>query len=495
MPFNSLSYLLFLPAVYTAFALAPASRRRAVLLAASVVYYGALLEPHLLLALAGVGLGSYWTGIRLAGRRSVAGRRILLWGGVAWSLSILVGARYLPFLSRNVAGLLACFGIQAPLPHFPVLASVGVSFFVFQAISYLVDVYLEVEPPERDLGLFLLYLAFFPKLLQGPIERAGHLIPQLRSRYVFDYDEVRSGLLLFGWGLFKKVVIADRLGLFVDAVYDNLHGFAGLPLALATWIYALQIYYDFSGYTDMARGTAALFGIRLTQNFNSPYLATSIADFWRRWHISFSRWILDYLFKPLQFAWRDWRERGTALALIVTFLASGLWHGANWSFVVWGALHGALMAAAILLLPWRKRLHRLLHTENTALQRLWRIGVTFNLVCLTWVFFRAPTLSDAAYVLSHVFAAPPPGAPQLSAGDWALHNLLLDQSWREAAVALLGLATSAAVSRGARWTGGDLAGFLRMCPAGPRWTLYLSLLCSLIVFAVIGEGTFIYYQF
>jgi len=186
-------------------------------------------------------------------------------------------------------------------------------------------------------------------------------------------------------------------------VYNNVHGFTGLSLLLATYAYALQIYMDFSGYTNMALGSARLFNINLIQNFNRPYLATSVADFWRRWHISFSRWILGYVFKPLQMQWRDWKNWGTAGALIVTFLVSGLWHGASWGFVIWGGLHGVYMACAIFYKPYQKKLHKILRVEKTWILKVWQVGVTFNLVCLAWIFFRAESLADGYYIITNMF--------------------------------------------------------------------------------------------
>ena len=280
--------------------------------------------------------------------------------------------------------------------------AIGVSYFVFQAISYLIDVYWRLQEPERHPGIFALYLSFFPKLLQGPIERAGDLLPQLRVPFRFDPDNFRVGLFTFAWGLFKKAVIADRLALYVNSAYGDLPGHAGLPLLIATYLYALQIYYDFSGYTDMALGSARMFNIRLTQNFRTPYLAVSVADFWRRWHISFSRWILDYLFRPLQMHWRNLRQAGTVAALIVTFLLSGLWHGASWCFVIWGGLHGLYLASSVAYKPLKKKFSKRFNLGKSRWYGLWQIVVTFHLVCLAWIFFRSPTVGDAWYVLTHL---------------------------------------------------------------------------------------------
>jgi len=403
MPFNSLKYFLFLPVVYLVFYFAGERARWFVLLAASLLFYAALNVPYLLVVLVLVAITTYGFGIWLDQTESAKARRALLWGGIATNILILVVMKYLPFLSDNLKTLSTLLSLETQLQPVKPFIAIGVSYYVFQAISYLFDIYLEIEKPEKQFGYFALYLAFFPKLLQGPIERAGDLLPQLKTSYEFNYDNMRSGMLLFAWGLFKKVVIADRLALYVDVVYNDVHAFTGLPLLLATYAYAFQIYMDFSGYTDMALGSARLFNINLTRNFNSPYLATSVADFWRRWHITFSRWILDYIFKPLQMQWRNWKNWGTAAALVVAFIISGIWHGASWGFVIWGGLHGLYMACSVFYKPYQKKLHKVLGVDKTGFLKAWQIFITFNLVSFAWVFFRATSLGDAWYVVNNLF--------------------------------------------------------------------------------------------
>ena len=402
MPFNSLKYVLFLPIVYTVYYFVGERARWFVLLAASLMFYAALNAPYLLVVLVLVAMTTYAFGIWLDRAESANAKRALLWGGVAANVVILGVMKYLPSLSENMKVLLAILSLNTQIQPIKAFVAIGVSYYVFQAISYLFDIYLEIEKPERHFGYFALYLAFFPKLLQGPIERASDLLPQLKTKYEFNYDNIRFGILLLTWGLFKKVVIADRLGLYVDHVYNNVYSFSGMPLLLATYAYAFQIYMDFSGYTDMALGSARLFNINLTQNFNSPYLATSIADFWRRWHISFSRWILDYIFKPLQMQWRNWKNWGTATALVVAFIISGIWHGASWGFVVWGGLHGIYMACSVFYKPYQKKLHKALGLEKTRLLNYLQIFVTFNLVCFAWIFFRSKDIKEAFYVFSTI---------------------------------------------------------------------------------------------
>ena len=401
MAFNSLEYFLFLPVIWLIYYFLGQRFRWLFLLIASYMFYASLKVPYLLGVIALVTLITYGFGLWIYQSEDAKRKKRLLWAGIAANVLILFVLKYIPFLTENLNALLRFFDSPISEHQAPLFAAIGVSYYIFQAISYLSDIYLEIEEPEHHLGYFALYLAFFPKLLQGPIERAGDLLPQLKQKYEFDYDNMRYGMLLFSWGLFKKVVLADRLGLYVDVVYDDVYSYQGIPLILATYAYAFQIYFDFSGYTDMALGTARLFNINLTDNFNKPYLATSIADFWRRWHITFSRWILDYIFKPLQMQWRDWKNWGTAAALIVTFLVSGLWHGASWGFVIWGLLHGLYLSCSVFYRPYQKKIHKTLGLEKTRWLKAWQIFVTFNLVCIAWMFFRANDGWQAWHVLTN----------------------------------------------------------------------------------------------
>lgn len=397
MTFNSLSYFLFLPIVYLIFYFSSDRWRWLVLLLASYGFYASFEAPYLLAVLLMVTGISYVCGLKMAAHKDESIRNRWLWIGSFACVGILALLKYIHFLESQVNSI---FGLNSTISS--AIISIGVSYFTFQAISYLTDIYLEVEEPEQHFGRFALYLAFFPKLLQGPIERASDLLPQLNKPYQFDYDAMRSGMLLFTWGLFKKLVVADHVALYADQVYNNVYDYSGLSLIIGTYAYALQIYFDFAGYTDMARGTGRMFGIGLTENFNSPYLSTSIADFWRRWHISFSRWILDYIFKPMQMGWRDWGQSGTALALMVTFLVSGIWHGATWGFVIWGLIHGIYLAASTYYRPYQKRLYKWLGIEKSIWLKWWQIFVTFNLVCFAWVFFRANGKQEAIYVLENL---------------------------------------------------------------------------------------------
>ncbi len=396
MTFTSLKFYLFLPLVYLIFYWTSDRWRWLVLLTASYAFYASFKAPYLLAVLLTVTGISYTCGIRIAAQQIESVRKRWLWTGCASCIAILAVMKYLPFLEVQGNNL---FGLNIATTK--TLVSIGVSYFTFQAISYMADIYLEIEEEtERHFGRFALYLAFFPKLLQGPIERAGDLLPQLGRPYQLDYDAIRSGMLLFIWGLFRKVVIADRFALYADQVFNNVHDYTGLPLLIGVYFYAFQIYFDFSGYTDMARGVGRIFGINLTENFNNPYLATSIADFWRRWHISFSRWILDYIFKPLQMGWRDRGRAGTALALLVTFVISGIWHGATWGFVIWGLLHGIYLASSVYYKPYQKKLYKLLKVEKSRWLKWYQVFIIFNLVSFSWIFFRCRSIRDAMTMIS-----------------------------------------------------------------------------------------------
>lgn len=482
MPFNSLKYFLFLPVVYLVFYFVGERARWCVLLAASLLFYAALNVPYLLVVLVLVAMTTYAFGIWLDDAESAKAKRALLWGGIATNVLILVVMKYLPFLSENLKALSTILTPDAQIQPIKAFVAIGVSYYVFQAISYLFDIYLEIEKPERHFGYFALYLSFFPKLLQGPIERAGDLIPQLKTKYEFNYDNMRFGMLLFTWGLFKKVVIADRLGLYVDAVYKDVHAFTGLPLLLATYAYAFQIYMDFSGYTDMALGSARLFNINLTQNFNSPYLATSVADFWRRWHITFSRWILDYIFKPIQMKLRDWKSVGTAIAMIVTFFISGIWHGASWCFIVWGLLHGVYLGTSALYRPLQRKMHKKLGLEKTLLLKIWQIFITFHLVCFAWIFFRANSISDAWYIVTHMIF-----------GVKNVMVILLSQKYDGLMVTITSLFFMYITWKVKNKL--DLMTYLFQKPIWLRWVYYHAILLAILFFGVYDDSKFIYFKF
>lgn len=408
MLFNSLHFAAFFPVVVLAYFAIPLRFRWTLLLAASYYFYMCWKVEYVLLILLSTCVD--YAAARAMGRRpDRRSRRPFLWMSLVANLGLLFAFKYLEFASENLENALAAFDIFVDVPLFDALLPVGISFYTFQTLSYTIDVYRGKLEPERHFGYFALYVAFWPQLVAGPIERPGRLLPQLRTYRPFDPDRVRTGLALMIWGFFKKLVIADRLAAYVDAVYagQSLAGPepGGGAVLLATYLFAFQIYCDFSGYSDIAIGASRVMGIDLMTNFRRPYFATSISDFWGRWHISLSTWFRDYVYVPLG-GNRVARSRHFA-NLLITFLVSGLWHGASWTFVIWGGLHGAYLVLSILLRPWRARAAERIGLGRwpglvTFAQRLW----VFQLVAVGWIFFRAGSLGEAIDFLRRIVASP-----------------------------------------------------------------------------------------
>ncbi|MGH8046042.1 MAG: MBOAT family O-acyltransferase, partial [Chthoniobacterales bacterium] len=327
MLFNSFQFALFFPIVVVLYYLAPFAWRWAILAAASCYFYMAFVPAYILILL-GVIVIDYTAGLLIEPRKGWA-RKALLGTSLFANVGLLAYFKYFNFLTSNVHSLAQAIGWNYPQQILNVILPIGLSFHVFQSMSYTIEVYRGTERAERHFGIYALYVLFFPQLVAGPIERPQNLLHQFRKHHRFDYDRAVSGLRLILIGLFKKVVIADRLALVVDSVYANPAQHSSLELLLGTYFFAFQIYCDFSGYSDIARGAARLLGFELMVNFNAPYLARSVADFWRRWHISLSTWFRDYVYVPLGGnrlgAWRQ------AINLFVVFLLSGLWHGSAWT--------------------------------------------------------------------------------------------------------------------------------------------------------------------
>jgi alginate O-acetyltransferase complex protein AlgI len=500
MTFTSLPFLLFFPATLILFSITPSRFRWLLLLAASYFFYACLKVPHLLIVLVFVTIVSHMCGLQIYKAASSKLKKFWLWAGITANLAVLILLKYIPFLVENMNFFLGWFSPEFRPINVHKLVAIGASYFVFQGISYLIDIYLEMLEPEKHPGYFALSISFFPKLLQGPIERGGNLLPQLRGIPSLSWENLRAGANLFLWGMFKKVVVADRLATFVDPVYNDVHAYHGLSLVAATYLFALQIYFDFSGYTDMALGIARCFNIRLTQNFNSPYLATSIADFWRRWHISFSSWILDYIFKPLQFSFRDWPRWGAPLALMVTFIASGIWHGASWCFVIWGVLHGVYLSSSVLFRQQKRKLCKALALEKSRTLKVWQLFITFNLVCFSWIFFRSASIKDALYVAWHSITDIPRSIQLLSEknGAWEQH-LLLGKTTGEfiftmsVVVLAVGMGVLDRRSAADQSQSGELCWLARF-PAWAKGCVY-GVLLYLIAFNGAGAQSFIYLQF
>jgi D-alanyl-lipoteichoic acid acyltransferase DltB (MBOAT superfamily) len=337
-------------------------------------------------------------------------RRLILVFSLLTILGILFFFKYSGQANRLLQALFAQMGASDFLLGKRLVLPLGISFFTLQAISYIIDTYRGVPRPEKHLGRFALFMAFFPHLTAGPIARANHLLPQFYEPHSPNYEDIVTGLQRMAWGFFKKLVIADRLALLVDRVYGEPSSYSGIVLIVATYAFAFQIYCDFSGYADIAIGAARVMGFHLQENFQQPYHAQSVVDFWRRWHISLSSWLRDYIFYPIsRVLHRSRMNFNGSLSLIlppmVTMLACGLWHGTAWTFIIWGALHGLFLVIAVLSTRWKNRL-RLPFTLPAHISTGLKIFLTFNLVSFAWIFFRASSLSDAVYIVRHLFVNP-----------------------------------------------------------------------------------------
>ena len=392
MLFNTISFWIFLLLVWTAYFALPMRRRWWVLLVASLYFYMAW-RPEYVLLLVWSALIDFVVAKQL---QHTAHRFRWLMASLVSNLGLLFVFKYWGFAQQSFSDALALAGVQWTPTNLGLLLPVGISFYTFQTLSYTIDVYRGTLAVERNWSRFLLFVAYFPQLVAGPIERASNLLPQLAAGSRLDAGRVISGLQLAMWGLFKKTVIADRLGVYVDGIYLAPEQYNGPTLLVATWAFAFQIYCDFSGYTDIAIGVSRTFGFELMKNFDAPYLSTSIRDFWRRWHISLSTWLRDYLYVSL--GGNRGGEWNTYRNLFLTMLLGGLWHGASWNFVIWGALHGTFLAVSRATLDHRDRwLAR--SPVPSWLSNAFRVVVTFHLVCFCWIFFRATTFSDALGVL------------------------------------------------------------------------------------------------
>jgi alginate O-acetyltransferase complex protein AlgI len=393
MLFNSHLYLLFLPVVVTTYFLLPLRGRRLLLLLASYTFYWVWSVPFSLLLVAST-LVDYAASRVISRTSDARARTAALLVSIGLNLGVLALFKYADFFSSSAYAL---FDMR-PWPELNLILPLGISFYTFQTMSYTIDVYRGRIRAHESLLDVALYVSFFPQLVAGPIVRADVLMPQLRQHHVFDWERTRHGIGLILWGLLKKIYIADSMGPIVSEAYGSPTEVSGVALLVATYAFALQIYCDFSAYSDIAIGSARILGIELPKNFESPYLACSLRDFWRRWHISLSTWLRDYLYIPLGGSRRG--PARTYVNLLVTMILGGLWHGAGWNWVVWGAIHGGIMAIERRLnVPEGPSARR---TVNAV-----RWFITFHIVCVGWVFFRATDLEGAILILDRIGSAAP----------------------------------------------------------------------------------------
>ena len=390
MLFNSFAFAIFLPVVFILYWALPKKCQWAVILVSSYYFYMSWNVKYVFLILLTT-VVSYITAILLEKEQNGKRRKFYLSVAFAFCLGVLFFFKYFNFISVSIAGIVQRFTISYSPFMINVLLPVGISFYTFQTLAYVIDVYRGDVNAEYHFGKYAAFISFFPQLVAGPIERTSNLLPQIKRENSFAYGQASYGLKLMVWGFFKKIVIADTLAVYVDMVYNNLHDYTGMILGIATIFFTIQIYCDFSGYSDMAIGLALMLGFRFKDNFNAPFKSQSPTEFWRRWHISLSSWLRDYIYIPL-----GGNRRGKArqyVNLTVTMLAGGLWHGASWMYLLWGGYNGALLAAHKAV---RKHWPAPRRLKGTRLLAAANITLTMALIMAGMMIFRAHTPADIA---------------------------------------------------------------------------------------------------
>ena len=408
----------------------------------------------------------------------------------------LLVLKYTNFAVDSTQTALAWLGVQIELPHLGATLPVGISFYTFSVVGYLIDVYVERTGPEAKLARFALFTSFYPKFVAGPVERTEGFLPQIDAAKRFDYIRVTDGIRIMGGGLVKKLVIADRLAPMVDGVYRNPRDYGGLVLVLTSICYMFQLYYDFCGYSEMAVGAGRILGYDLRWNFNRPYAARSISDYWRRWHISLTSWFFEYIFAPIAGALRHWKHGMVITALMATFLVSGLWHGAQWTFVLYGAAHGTAMCLEYLTANARKRIRIWVPARLYAFLG-W--GLTFSFVAGTDVLFRSRTINDAGTILRNMFGGIRPDLSYLAEGHFSAYSMRSLLSGLPVLRVELAIAAAAIVCV-------EVAGFvgrtqplreqLLAQPAWLRWSVYYAAAAAIVYFGSQNAATpFVYGKF
>lgn len=478
MAFNSFSFWLVFPFIFGLYWLIPSKYnqwRKVFLVVASYLLY-MNWKPAFALVLLGVTLVTYWGGqvLHVQGEgftvKDSSRRKRLACCYVLLGLLPLLVFKYYNFLNDSISTGLASVGLQFAMSGLNWAVPVGISFYTFQAVGYMLDVYHGRVKAEKNLLDYLLFVSFFPQVISGPISTAEDLIPQIKATHKFDYEQGKQGLKHILWGMFIKLVIADRLGLFVDTVYANYVHYSGATCFVASVFYTLQIYCDFAGYSLMAIGIARTLGFNLINNFRRPYLAVSVTDFWKRWHISLTRWLTHQVYIPL--GGSRCSKLRTYWNIFVTFLVSGIWHGANWTFIVWGVMHGVLQIIEKSL-GWQK------YEGKNWVVRVVRIGVTFLFVNFAWIFFRMPDIGSAFNMISRMYS------------KWGLLRLndLNGTIWL-----ILGLSLGILFFKDMRDE--FFCSKMRFIESWPvRWIVYVALFCMILTYGVLDGGQFIYVSF
>jgi D-alanyl-lipoteichoic acid acyltransferase DltB (MBOAT superfamily) len=488
MLFNSLVFVVFFIFVTGLYFLLPHKYRWALLLAASCYFY-MFFKPVYILILGFTILIDYYAGILLEQENDKAKKKKYLVMSLIANIGVLAVFKYYNFLNGNITGLADYFGMKNPIPYLNILLPIGLSFHTFQAMSYTIEVYRGHQKAERHFGIYSLYVMFYPQLVAGPIERPQNVLHQFHEEHTFNYENAVSGLRLMLWGMFKKVVIADRLAVVTDMVFNAPEQQSAVATVIASVLFTFQIFCDFSGYSDIALGSARVMGFHLMKNFDRPYSSVTISEFWRRWHISLSTWFRDYLYIPLGGNRVPYMRR--QFNLFVVFLVSGLWHGADWKFIIWGALHGVFLVLANVTYDLRLKVRKAIGLEGVPwLNRLVQQSETFVLVTIAWIFFRANNMHDALVMIGKIPAFFGEVATMARTGNW---NYGIPIAPFRLALCFVVIAILESVHLLQR--NGNVAEMIDRKPTIVRWVVYYTLLLAIIYLGVFSNREFIYFQF
>ncbi|MFA8436210.1 MAG: MBOAT family protein [Marinifilaceae bacterium] len=479
MVFNSFAFaLLFVVTLVLNYSI-PARYRVGLLLCSSSIFIGFYHLGFLAVAL-GIATLSFLLGRWIDSKKEEKTRMYVFRISVFSHLILLGFFKYIGFLDQNIGYLIQLVGGNYSSLLTDIFLPLGISFYTFQSISYLVEIYWEEIEPEKSYTDFLLYMLFFMKFLSGPIERPQDFIPQLKQKLEFDYEKVSFGVKLMCIGFFKKLVIADRLAPVLNDVFGSVQDYSGAQLLMATLLYPLQLYADFSGYTDIAIGGASMLGFQLSPNFNRPFLAKSITDFWRRWHMSLSFWVRDYIYEPLAAEKRYWGIWGILFSLFVTFILLGLWHGGNWNFVIYGAIQGLVICYEMKFGSLRKRFGQWF---PNSVRSFYGVVRTYLIFSFSLLFFRLAEFSDVAYMIQNFGAGIQTNLHELNLGLFD-HDLIV-----LAVAVVLMFSYESANARV------DLLRWLDQKPAKLRWACYYAMVIIIFAFGEFGTKDFIYFQF
>jgi alginate O-acetyltransferase complex protein AlgI len=442
-------------------------------------YFYISWEPAYLMLIVFSTLVDYFVGKRIFKTESNQKKNILIGTSLLLNLGFLFFFKYFNFFSESLNFFFNEINLSYRIQELNFLLPVGISFYTFQTLSYSIDIRKGILKPEYHFGKFALFVSFFPQLVAGPIERAKDLLPQLKSNKETTYNNLRTGFILILWGFFQKLFIADRLALYVDPVFNNLEDFNGTRLWVTSYFFAFQIYCDFAGYTNIARGCAKVLGINLSINFKQPYLASSISEFWRKWHITLSSWFKDYVYIPL--GGNKVKTPKYFINLMIVFLVSGLWHGANWSFVIWGGIHGSLLVLEVI-----KRKY-----FNFKMPRVINVIITFQLVVFAWVFFRSDDFSSAILFFKNMFYLNSSSLTQIGFFKKGVYDIkvidIIFSFFSVLVLILVGLLEKLKKQR--------LEELILKQSKYLRWVIYYILIFSVLEFGVFGSEQFIYFQF